>query len=327
MSMITRSNAESLIPEEVTREIFQHLPQASSVLQLARRLPNGTRGQMRLPVLSSLPLAYFINGGKTTEQSSDTSYKKVSKAEWDNKYVDYEEVAVIVPIPEAVLDDADYDIWTEIRPHISEAFGLAVDQAILYGTNKPGSWPSALVTAAAAAGNTIVEGTNTDLYLDMLGNNGLVALLENDGYMPTAYIGAMSMRGKLRGVVGSDKHPIFTKAASGEIQSRANYALDGSPIVFPTNGAVNAATSLLIAAQWDKVVWSLRQDMTFKVLDQAIIQDPDTGDIVYNLAQQDMVALRVVMRLGWQVPNPVNRLNSNAATRYPAAVLTPAVGT
>jgi hypothetical protein len=27
------------------------------------------------------------------------------------------------------------------------------------------------------------------------------------------------------------------------------------------------------------------------------------------------------MRLGWQLPNPINRVNQNDATRYPFAVL------
>jgi hypothetical protein len=36
-----------------------------------------------------------------------------------------------------------------------------------------------------------------------------------------------------------------------------------------------------------------------------------------------MVALRAMVRLGWQVPNPINRLNTNAVTRYPFAVLVP----
>ena len=35
-----------------------------------------------------------------------------------------------------------------------------------------------------------------------------------------------------------------------------------------------------------------------------------------------MVALRVVMRLGFQVPNPVNPLNAGS-NRYPFAVLAP----
>ena len=36
-----------------------------------------------------------------------------------------------------------------------------------------------------------------------------------------------------------------------------------------------------------------------------------------------MVALRCVMRLGWQLPNPVTQLNSTD-TRYPFAALVPA---
>ena len=42
-----------------------------------------------------------------------------------------------------------------------------------------------------------------------------------------------------------------------------------------------------------------------KAADQGVIQDPSTKAIVYNLAQQDMVALRVVMRMGWSaLPTP-----------------------
>jgi hypothetical protein len=66
----------------------------------------------------------------------------------------------------------------------------------------------------------------------------------------------------------------------------------------------------------------MRQDITYKVLDQAVITDA-AGNIVYNLAQQDMVALRAVIRLGFALPNPVNRVNPTAATRYPFAVLVP----
>jgi hypothetical protein len=36
-----------------------------------------------------------------------------------------------------------------------------------------------------------------------------------------------------------------------------------------------------------------------------------------------MIALRAVMRLAWQIPNPVNKINPTAGTRYPIGVLTP----
>ena len=45
------------------------------------------------------------------------------------------------------------------------------------------------------------------------------------------------------------------------------------------------------------------------------------GTIAYNLMQNDMVALRAVMRLGWEIPNPINALKTDKAERFPFAVL------
>jgi hypothetical protein len=99
------------------------------------------------------------------------------------------------------------------------------------------------------------------------------------------------------------------------------YTLDGQPIYFAMNGAWDDAEALMIAGDWSQLVYAFRTDISYKVLDQAIIQATD-GSILFNLAQQDMVALRCYMRFGWQLPNPVNALNEGA-TRYPFSVLTP----
>jgi hypothetical protein len=57
-----------------------------------------------------------------------------------------------------------------------------------------------------------------------------------------------------------------------------------------------------------------------KLLTEGVIQNPNTGDIVYNLGQQDMVALRFTMRLGFALPNPKTRVGG--ANGYPFAVIT-----
>jgi hypothetical protein len=78
----------------------------------------------------------------------------------------------------------------------------------------------------------------------------------------------------------------------------------------------------MFAGDWRQLVWCMRTDLTARLLDQAVIQD-GSGDIILNLAQMDMVAMRFVMRLAWQVPNPINRINENDTTRFPFSVLLP----
>ena len=94
-----------------------------------------------------LPIAYFVNG--------DTGQKKTTKQAWDKKFITAEEIAVIVPIPEAVLDDAEYDIWAEVKPRVTEAFGKVIDGAILFDVDKPSTWRDGVVTTATKAQSVV----------------------------------------------------------------------------------------------------------------------------------------------------------------------------
>jgi HK97 family phage major capsid protein len=170
----------------------------------------------------------------------------------------------------------------------------------------------------------MVSAATTDLYDQLLGDGGLFNFVESDGFMVNGSIASLGMKAKLRGLRDLNKQPIFMRAMNDgqNLQGATRFELDGSPIFFPQNGAIDPAAANLVAGDWSQVVYSIRQDMTFKILSEAVIQD-DAGNIVFNLAQQDMVALRAVMRLGWQIPNPTNMVNANAATRLPFAALVP----
>ena len=111
------------------------------------------------------------------------------------------------------------------------------------------------------------------------------------------------------GLLDKNGRPLFRS----DMQGATNYALDGAPLYFPENGSFDATKALMIAGNFKKIVYSIRQDVTVKILDQGVIQDPTTKEIVYNLAQQDMIALRVVMRMGWALPNPSTRLNTDGS--------------
>lgn len=309
VQIIDRSGAEALIPEDRAKEIIQGAIEQSAVLSVGRRLADMTTAQNKLPVLDSLPIAYFVNG--------DTGTKKTTKQAWDKKVIYAEEIAVIVPIPEAVLDDADYDIWGEVKPRVQEAFGKVIDAAILFGDGKPTNWRDGLVPSAKTAGASVVMGN--DLFTDLLGEGGVISKVEESGFFVNGHVADISLRAKLRGLKDQNDRPLFLNS----MQQSGNYSLDGSAIYFPRNGAFDKTEAMLISGDFSQLVYSIRKDITFKLFTEGVVQNTD-GTIAYNLMQNDMVALRAVMRLGWEIPNPINSLEQDKTKRFPFAVLAPA---
>ena len=120
--MIQRTDLAGLIPEPVTREIFQDVVEHSAVLRAGRKLPNMTAKTQSINVLDMLPMAYWVDG--------DTGYKQTASQAWEKKKLYAEELAVIIPIPEAVLADTNYDIWGEVKPRIEEEMPISSTQLI-----------------------------------------------------------------------------------------------------------------------------------------------------------------------------------------------------
>ena len=313
MATIDRSALSGLIPEPVTREIMQGAIAESAVLRMGRRLANMSSKTQTINVLDALPSAYFVNG-EATDSGAGDAWKQTTKMAWDKKKIYAEEIAVIVPIPEAVLDDSDYDIWGEVRPRLTEAFGKVIDAAILFGTNKPSTWRNGVVPSAIAAGNGVPVGTS--VFDDIMGENGLIAKVELDGFNPNGVMSAIQMRGKLRGLKDTTGQPIF----KSDMQGATRYGLDGMDMYFPMNGAFDPTQAQMIVGDWSQLVYAIRQDMTFKIFTEGVIQDPSTKAITYNLMQNDMVALRAVMRLGWEIANPINAYNADITNPFPFSV-------
>ena len=311
VNITSRADAEAIIREQVISTIFQDAPKQSTFMSMARKLPNMTSNQTRMRVLDFLPTAYWVDG--------DTGMKQTTRQAWDNVFIEAAELAVIVPISEAVLDDAEFDIFGEITPRVNEAIGQRVDSAIIFGVNRPRNWQNDIITLASQAGNNVTVGSSPDYYNLLLGEGGVISKVEEDGYMATGALAAMTMRAKLRGIRATDGSLIF----KSDMQGSTNYALDGAPMYFPQNGAYDNTIAQLIVGDFKQAVYSIRQDVTVKILDQGVIQDPITKEIVYNLAQQDMVALRIVFRMGWALPNPATRMDEDRVG-CPFAYLEPA---
>lgn len=303
-SMIEHTDVASLIPEGQIREIFQGVEKQSQVFKLLTRLPDMSSNRARIKVLDSLPVAYW--------QGSSTAFKKTTKQAWKDKYLYAEEIAVIVPIAEADLKDAEYDVWGQVKPKIVEAIAKMIDKVVLFGgSDKPATFPDSILTSAIAKGFRHIQGANEKLY-DAI--NETMGLVEESGYDVTGLVAGPSIKKLFRSMTDTTGQLIV----GDEISALPRAIVD--------NGAWDKTVATAIVGDFKQGVFSIRQDVEFKLLTEGVIQDPETKEIVYNLAQQDMVALRCTFRFAWQLPNPVNRLAENENARLPFAVLAP-VGT
>lgn len=298
-------STDPIVPEPLALSIIQELPASSAVMQMARKVPMSTRTQ-RMPVLSTLPTAYFVSG--------DSGKKQSTSMEWDNVNLVVEEIAALIPVPDAYIADAGIPIWDEIRPRMVEAIAKKIDAACLFGTNKPSTWSPALVPAAIAAGNTVATGTDVPLSAAALAEK--VTL---DGF--TNINGWLARPGflwrLLRTRSSGSGEPIY----SPDLQNGRGGSLYGYPLAEVGNGAWDPSVADLLVGDWSKAMVGVRQDITFTMSDQGVIVDDD-GAVIYNAFQQDGKIMRVVIRLAWATANPVTNLNTDENTRYPFGVLT-----
>lgn len=289
--------------EQVVKEILQEAPKSSVIMNRARRVPMSKKVGKQ-PMLNSLPMAYWVEG--------DTGLKQTTTLEWKNVYITAEELAVLVPIPNSLVDDADIPIWSEVRPLVAEAIGFKVDEAALFGIDKPTSWPTAVIPGAIAADNKVVA--SGDLGVDVAKLGELVA---KDGFSINGFASEPGLTWQLVGLRGTDGHPVYSPSiAAGQPSTLYGYGLNEV-----MNGAWNPATATLLGADWNKLAWGVRQDLTFDLFDQMVISDED-GKVIFNSAQQDSKVLRAVLRVGFAVANPITRVNKTT-TRYPAGVVVP----
>lgn len=294
---IVRSDVETLVEPQVVQEIFDSVTKDSKFMQLARRLNNMTSDTTKIKVVDELPLVYFVN------EEKNNGRKNLTRMAWDNVFLYAEELAVIVPIKENLLNDVNINVWGEIKPKLIQAIGNKIDGAVLFGVDAPKSWGKGLIPTIIEKGKEVTE--TGKLYSDI---NDVMTKVEESGYNVTGLVGGVNLKGKFRMMTDTTGQPL------------ANTEIGSLPRIFVDNGAWDTNKSLLVAGDFSQAVYAIRQDVTYKILDQAVIQDPGTGEILYNLAQDDMVALRLTFRMGYAIPNPVNILDQSES-RYPFASL------
>ncbi len=319
MPEISRADALALISEQDMGELWQDATKKSLAMQTFRKV-RMTKKQAKVRVLDVLPAAPA--GGAWID--GDTGRKPTLDMGWANKFLEAEEIAGIVPIPENVLDDADMDIWGEVRPRIAEYVAYHLDLAVFLGINAPASFGDSLYEGALAAGNVVDLsvflglGTQAAGY-DLAGAfSETIGLVEDDGFNADAVYTKRAVRRRLQNLRDGDGNPIL----GTDMRNNGTQAVPtiwGVPTYLAENAALNQEPNLhAIVGDSDRAVLGIRQDIEFKFLDQATLTD-GAGKVLVSLAEQDMIALRFKMRAGFTVADPMTW--EGGAGAYPFSAL------
>ena len=318
MSAIT--NSKVVLPIEYGREIIRGVLGRSKVLELGRRIPNMRGETYKLNVLSQLPVAGWVKNSATpADAAKEIKNKPLSVMAFEGVNLEAEEIAVIIPVAINTLEDVEnfgIEIANELSEQVVAAFQEVIDGTVLFGKDSP--WSSAtnldtgLVAATADAGAVVIwDGQSGTSFYEAISD--AMTYVEKSGYRPNAILGGPALDGYFRktitslGVVAGDQ---------GQIGALPRH--------IDLTGGFDETTADAIVGDFNYLVYSFREEMRMKLLTEATLVDPSTASVLYNLAQQDMVAFRFTMRFAAALPNPVNRVGSKlpeGQQAYPFAVI------
>ena len=169
-------------------------------------------------------------------------------------------------------------------------------------------------------GTSVPEGASAanDLAADL---NATVALVEDDGYDPGVMYGKRSLAGRVRGLRDANNAPIFVQTLSE--QGRLVPSILQVPTEWVRNGSWDSAVATAIVGDPNYAILGIRQDLTYKFLDQASVTvDVDSTPTLISLAENDLLGLRFKMRVGFQTAQTPTA--DGGASAYPFGVLIPA---
>lgn len=273
-----KDNLQGFVPTPVAADIIADVVRGSSVLRLSKVQPMTSETQ-KFPVMTGGPGAYWVG---------ETERIKTSVATWIFPELTAKKIGVIVPCSKEKLEDATINVFSAIRPYIAEAFYKAIDAACLFGTNSP--FAKSIYDVAKTAGRAVAEGTNAKLDLDI---SDVMALVENEGMDVNGFAAGYDLKNSLRKLRDANGNQLYV---SGVDQT----TLYAQPIEFSRNGAWDKTKARAIAGDWKYAVVGIRDQIQYETLREATLQTVTMGDDKpLSLAENDMVAIKATMRLGF----------------------------
>jgi len=285
------AQAGLLIPTELRNEVLRI---AETQYGLARRdmfyLPFSGPGNSRtIPALGT-SVSVFWTDEAEKKTSTQPKFSIVTQT--------LKKLAAIVPMTEEILEDSAINLTQLIGALFAEAVSKEEDLQFFAGTGAPwtGILNNGLVNKVVQASGAASQLTADDL-LDMIDATPTGALTGAKFYFHRSILSV------LRKLKGTDGQYIYQAPANGLPGTIWNYPYETSD-AFPALSTITDGDQYILFGNLKMgAVFGDKQQLRVKLLDQATITDSD-GSTVINLAEQDMIALRIVERVGYVVALP-----------------------
>jgi HK97 family phage major capsid protein len=206
-------------------------------------------------------------------------------------------LAAIVPLTEELFEDSAISIIPLLTELFAEALAKEEDTQFFAGTGSPwtGILSNSSVQAVTLAGGETFADLNADDLLDMTAKVAPSMRRNAKFYMSTTIFNLIK---KLK--TSSTLDYIYEKPGG---QDAPNGKVWGYPVeivdVMPALTDTAANKAFVIFGDLKKTcIFGDKQQMRVRVLEEATITDTD-GTTPINLAEQDMIALRIVERVGY----------------------------
>lgn len=283
MAEFMKDELEGFVPKEQAAEIIKKVARGSSVMRLSK-LENMTSETKKFPVMTSGAGAYWIGEGERIKTTGVT---------WIFPEVTAKKLAVIIPVTKEKLEDTTIDVFTELQDSIAEAFYQAFDKAAIFGQNSP--FATSILGGIDSVGAEVVD--NSSVNLDLSASD-VMAKVEDAGYEVDGWAASIGLKNRLRKLRDSSGAPIY-------IDGTDQTELYNQPIEFVRNGAWDKEKALAIAGEWKYSIVGVRDGISYEILKEATLQGTlDADGKPLSLAEQDMVAIKATMRIGYLCVKP-----------------------
>lgn len=314
---ISRADALALVVEQRSTEIMQMAAEQSVAMATFNKMPVSS-SQAKLSMLDSFPSAKWLVA--TPPADVDIAKKPTTEMAWKTVDMYIEEAATIAIFPENVLADSEVNLLNEVKTRCSEAIAVLIDETVLFGTTPagdpiPATFPVGGLVGRAIANNHSYTWGTTAADEDLAAAwSETMALVEADGFDVSDAYSDRGIRPYFRNLRDKNGTLLYGTSLQNAVPVDSVY---GVPVHYVTSGIWDKTKAVAVMGDAKYAVLGIRSQLESKMLDQATV-----GDI--NLAEQDAIALRMKIRLGFIILAPKGL--GQSATPFPFAVLAPKAG-